>query len=118
MKFVFFIFLLFPLSSFAQDDRFSLYLINRNKESGFAVDNSLNLTDQIYFLQKTDSTLKLYNNALTIECFGDTSAVYYCNELVGNYQTKLWKDPHYYIIEFVQTKSFYYFYEIFPFMDR
>ena len=93
MKFIFFIFLLFPLSSFSQDDRFSLYLINRNKESGFALDNSLNLTDQIYFLQKTDSTLKLYNNALTIECFGDTSAVYYCNELVGNYQTKLWKDP-------------------------
>jgi len=117
MRFFIITFLFLPLSLFSQDNRFSLYLANKN-EGGFIVDNSLNLTDQIFYLHKTDSTLKLYSNALIIECSENISDVYFDNVLIGKYPVKVWKDPHYYIIHFTQTDSFYFFYEIFSFMNR
>lgn len=117
MRFFFITLIILPLSVFSQDTRFSLYLVNRNSE-GVIENNSLKLTGQVFYLQKTDSTLRLYNDALTVDCFGDTTDIYFDGVLVDSYTSKLWKDPHYYIIEFTVNNTFYFFYEIFPFMHR
>lgn len=117
MRFFLFILLLTPLSLFSQGNRFSLYLANKT-EGGYVADNSLVLTDQIFLMKQTDSTITFTSPALVVECFGDSTDIFFNEVFVDRYPTVLWKDPHYYIIRFTQTNSYYYFYEIFPFMNR
>lgn len=111
-----FLMLFLPMSLLCQD-RFFLFLENKSSK-GFVLNNSLNNTNQIFLLEKGVDTLKFYNEGLSLIYYKDSVDIYFGKTFEGKYKAIIWKDPHYYIFKFTLTNSFYYFYEIFPFMEK
>ena len=90
-------------------DSYNLYL-NYNEEFDFSYDNSLDQTDQIYYIEYDSSLVYINNHYIEISSYPDYCLFYFNDEFIGNYKTKRWINRRYLILYFIESKTYYYFY--------
>ena len=69
-------------------------------------------TDQLFNLYKTDDCTVFIGNAMSFE-ISQTTKVYFNNELVGEYDTKMTDSHFYYSLQFIGTKYEYFFFKLY-----
>ena len=78
----------------------------------YGIPHPLVKTDQIFNMYKTDDCITFVGNAMTFE-ISQTTNVYFNNELVGEYPTKIIDSYNYYTLQFIGTKSEYFFFKLY-----
>jgi hypothetical protein len=99
------------LSGFGQTE-YRLFLTAQVQDTSFLFKSSLDRTDQIYFCEKTDSTVIFTNLALKIVIYKKQTEIYFNNEIVGLYDIEYWDCYTHIILEFMDTGSKYFFFKI------
>jgi len=110
-KILFIFFIFFSLLGFGQTE-YRLFLTAQVQDTSFLFKSSLDRTDQIYFYEKTDSTVIFTNLAIKIVINKNETEFYFNNEMVGIYKTKYWDCYTHIILEFIDTGSEYFFFKI------
>lgn len=110
MKKIFF-FILLTISNFVYSQtEYRLFLGDLNH--CYSIPHPLVKTDQIYKIHKTDDCIIFIGDAMSFE-ISETTNVYFNNELVGEYQTKLVNSHTHYSLEFIGTKYEYFFFKLY-----
>jgi len=107
--FLFLCIFLFGLSTYAQNS-YSLYF-NHNKELSFTSNNSLYKTDQIYKIDCENDLIIIHNHYIKIDSYSNYCVFYFDDNLVGEFKTKRWINNKHLILYFIESKTYYYFYE-------
>ena len=112
MKKILFIFFMFVSSLCFGQTEYRLFLTAQVQDTSFLFKSSLDRTEQIYFYEKTDSTIIFTNLALRIVIYKNQTEIYFNNEMVGIYDSKYWDCYTHIILEFMDTGSKYFFFKI------
>ena len=105
-----FLFLLFPFISFSQKE-YRLFLCGDSKGKAIG-QNTLTRTEQFYEVIKTDSAIVIKNLALTLVNGKNWTSIYFNGKYEDTYVTEFFDCYNYYIIDFTQTGSCYFFFEV------
>jgi hypothetical protein len=105
-----FLFLLFPFVSFSQKE-YRLFVCGDSKGKPIG-ENVLTRTDQLYEIMKTDSGIVIKNPALTLVNGKNWTSIYFNGEYEDTYPTEFFDCSNYYVIDFTQTGSCYFFFEV------
>jgi len=109
------------ISVFSQE-RYNLFLIGNRSFTGFTGDNSLNIVDQVYYLDADSSELCFYNHYLKFEVRNNLLNVKWLDEDEGTYECNVDSkvDGQFYIIRFIVNEQpvYYYLYRRYDFLDK
>lgn len=111
-KLLFLLLILLSVSGFSQT-RYRLFLNAQLQDTTFMFKNTLERTEQIYTLEKSDSTISFTSSALKIIIFEKETEMYFDKKLVGKYKTRYWDCGTHYILSFNKIKIEYYFFKVY-----
>lgn len=122
MKYILLAFAMLTGISVFSQERYNLFLIGNRSFTGFTGDNSLNIVDQVYYLDVDSSELCFYNHYLKFEVRNNLLNVKWFDEDEGTYECNVDSkvDGQFYIIRFIVNEQpvYYYLYRRYDFLDK
>lgn len=109
------------ISVFSQD-RYNLFLIGDRTTKSFTDDNSLNIVEQIYYLDEDSSSICFYNHYLKFEIRNNFINAKWFDEDEGTYKCEIVSkvSTQFYVIRFIVNDKpiYYYLYRRYDFLDK
>lgn len=122
MKYILLAFAMLTGISVFSQERYNLFLIGNRSFTGFTGDNSLNIVDQVYYLDSDSSELCFYNHYLKFQIRNNLLNVKWLDEDEGTYECNVDSkvDGQFYIIRFIVNEQpvYYYLYRRYDFLDK
>lgn len=122
MKYILLAFAMLTGISVFSQERYNLFLIGDRSFTGFTGDNSLNIVDQIYYLEEDSNNLCFYNHYLKFEFRNNSLNAKWFDEDEGTYKCEVVSKVRgqFYIIRFIVNEEpvYYYLYRRYDFLDK
>ena len=122
MKYILLAFAMLTGISVFSQERYNLFLIGNKSFTGFTGDNSLNLVEQIYYLEEDGDDFCFHNNYLKFDLRNDLLNVKWFDEDEGTYECDIVSKVRgqFYIMKFIVNDKpvYYYFYRRYEFLDK
>ncbi len=100
---------LISLLTYSQNS-YSLYF-NHSKELNFTSNNSLYKSEQLYKVVCENDLIIIHNHYIKIDSYPNYCVFYFDDNLVGEFKTKRWINNRHLILYFIESNTYYYFYE-------